>query len=80
MWEERKHFPPFVQDFGYQLLVGLYAVITHCLYFKQERAAPVTTFMANVPSESLCFKGKTFTITGVDYLGPYQIKLSKGNS
>ena len=34
--------------------------------------------MANVPSDRLCFNNKPFTKTGVDYLGPYQIKLSKG--
>ena len=34
--------------------------------------------MANVPSDRLCFNNKPFTKTRVDYLGPYQIKLSKG--
>ena len=54
------------------------SVITHCLYYKLEKAAPVTPFIVNVPSDSLCFNEKLFTKTWVDYLGPYQIKLSKG--
>ena len=54
------------------------SVIKHCLYCKQEKAAPVTPFMANVLLDRLCFNEKPFTKTGVDYLGPYQIKLSKG--
>ena len=38
------------------------SVIKHCLYCKRKKAAPVTPSMKKV---------------GVDYLGPYQIKLSK---
>ena len=34
--------------------------------------------MANVPLDRLCFNEKPFTKTELDYLGPYEIKLSKG--
>ena len=54
------------------------SVIKRCLCCKQEKAAPVTPFMANVPSDRLCFNEKLFTKIGVDYLGPYQMKLLKG--
>ena len=54
------------------------SVIKHCLYCKREKAALVTPFMVNIPLDRLCFNEKPFTKTGVDYLGLYQIKLSKG--
>ena len=56
----------------------IHSVIKHCLYCKWEKAAPVTPFMANTSSDRFCFNEKQFTKTVVDYLGPYQIKLSKG--
>ena len=52
--------------------------IKHCLYCKREKAVSVTPFIANVPSDRLCFNEEPFTNTGVDYLVPYQIKLLKG--
>ena len=58
--------------------MGLVAVIKHCLYCKWEKAGPVTPFMADDLSNRLCFNEKPFTKTEVQYLGLYQIKLSKG--
>ena len=54
------------------------SVIKHFLYCKREKAATLTPFMANVPSDRLCFNEKPFTKTGMNDFGPYQIKLSKG--
>lgn len=42
MWEDIKHYPPFVEYFRYRLIVS---VIKHCLYCKQEKAALVTRLM-----------------------------------
>ena len=35
--------------------------------------------MSDIPEDILCIDEKPFTNTGVGYLGPYQIKLSKRN-
>ena len=53
VWEDSKLCPPFVQEFGYQLLLGLFAVIKHCLYCKREKATPVPPFMDNVRTDRL---------------------------
>ena len=56
----------------------IHYVIKHCLYCKREKATPVTPYMANVPLDRFSFNKKPFTKTGVDYLVPCQIMLSKG--
>ena len=33
--------------------------------------------MSDIPTERICIDKKPFTNTGVDYLGPYQVKMSK---
>ena len=53
------------------------SVITYCLYRKGERIKPAPLFMSDIPEDILCIDEKPFTNTGVDYLGPYHIKLSK---
>ena len=53
------------------------SVITSCLYCKRERIKPAPPFMSDIPEDRLCIDEKPFTNTGVDYLGPYHIKLSK---
>ena len=35
--------------------------------------------MSDIPEDRICVDEKPFTITGVDYLGSYHIKLSKKN-
>ena len=54
-----------------------YSVITSCLYCKRERIKPVPPFMFDIPEDRLCVDKKPFTNTGVDYVGPCHIKLSK---
>ena len=57
---------------------GLICSVTkHCLYCKRRKATSGTPFMANLPTDRLCFNNKPFTKTGVDYLRLYQIKSSK---
>ena len=53
------------------------SVTTSCLYCKRERIKPAPPFMSDIPEDRLCIDEKPFTNTGVDYLGPYHIKLSK---
>ena len=57
----------------------IYCIIKHCLYCKREKATSGTPFMANVATDRLCFNEKSFTKIDADYLGPYEIKLSKGS-
>ena len=53
------------------------SVITSCLYCKRKRIKPVPPLMSDIPEGRLCIDEKPFTNIGVDYLGPYHIKLSK---
>ena len=53
------------------------SVITSCLYYKRKRIKPAPPFMSDIPEDRLCIDKKPFTNTGVDYLRPYHIKLSK---
>ena len=53
------------------------SVVTSCLYCKRERIKPAPPLMSDIPEDRLCIDEKSFTNAGVDYLGPYRIKLSK---
>ena len=52
-------------------------VIPSWLYCKSERIKPAPPFMSDIPEDRLCIDEKPFANTGVDYLCPYHIKLSK---
>ena len=52
-------------------------VLSNCINCKKERAMPRPTLMGDVPKERVDIGSKPFSNTGVDYFGPYYVKISK---
>ena len=52
-------------------------VITNCLHYRRVSATPNPPFMVDIPEERLQNNHKPFTNTGIDYFGPFYVKLSK---
>ena len=52
-------------------------VLSNCINCKKERAMPRPTLMGDVPKERVDIGSKPFSSTGVDYFGPYYVKISK---
>ena len=54
-------------------------VETECLVCRKRKAQTLTPMMADLPKERLAFQSPPFTMTGVDYFGPFFVKVRRSS-
>ncbi|XP_055605899.1 uncharacterized protein LOC129754063 [Uranotaenia lowii] len=54
-------------------------VANRCCWCKVYKAKPETPRMAPLPEERMTPRGRPFSVVGIDYFGPYSIKVGRSN-
>ena len=54
---------------------ALRRIKNNCVFCRKVRAETKAPFMADLPSERLDYKSYPFTNVGVDYFGPFEVKM-----